>query len=678
MQTTAHLTSDTPPFSNRRECWFWAGWEPDRYYRRIGARGTAFFGNGEWVPQWRKRLESVETLAAIRAAGATVVMTRFYKGMGPEVERPDWETLQTYVERAHEAGIKVLGYFQGRSLFGEYLFNERPEAVRWVARKRDGTVDTWGGASNRFAPCLGNAEYRQMMEEIASEGLSIVGLDGLHMDNNYTNHCYCDGCKGRFREWLSERGDLEERTGIIRADYVEPPALSAQAELVPDPLALLWIEFGVQQRLEFMKAIRARVKAEKPGAVLTGNPAYLRTFASRITHALDAAREGEACDGLCIENGNRPRFGDGVLYTQADKLLAADASGLKSWVTGWASGSEGHGAPQGAQALWAVMAEEFSFHRAALGNNWALRAGGEGPSLLLENERQGWAEFQRARTFFHELDERLGRGRSQWGEVALYIDTEALSISPGADAFAAQAALQKLLLARVPVRLLFQGQPVPKETHTVLVMSQRGLREAELERLSTELAARGGELWLVGRCGTMDEWGVPRNRSRFHRLTSLPAVRSFTGPGEQWVAGDVSGGQYFRGLSPAFNADGEVAFQGVLEALVGRLRLRVEAPEGVLRNVETGEGGALLLHLRDVREEACGLEAGAVQVRGVGSDAKGYAAAWEPGCTLPDAGADGAAALPAFAHYACVVGSGTVARPGAREAWNASLSARPE
>ncbi len=661
MQTTrstpAAAKSDAP-FSTQRECWFWAGWEPDRYYRRIGARATEFFGNGEWVPQWRERLESAEALEAVRAAGGTVVMSRFYKGFGPEVERADWETLRGYVERAHEAGIKVLGYFQGQSLFGEFLFNERPEAVEWVARRYDGTLDTWGGAYNRFAPCLANAGYRQMMEEIASEGLRTVGLDGLHMDNNYYKHCYCAGCKARFRQWLGERGDLEERTGIVQPDYVEPPALFPQVELVSDPLALLWIEFGVQQRLEFMRAIRARVKAEKPSAVLTGNPAYLRTFASRLSHALDAAREAQACDGVCIENGNRPRYRDGVLYTQADKLLAAEAVGLKSWVTGWAAGSsagDGHGAPHDAQMIWATMAEEFSFHRVALGNNWALRAGSDGPALLLEHEAGVWAEFRRAETFFRDLEGRLGAGRSQWGEVALYMDTEALSISPGADAFAAQAALQKLLLERTPLRLLFQNQPVPVEVQTVLIVGQRALRAVELERLSAELSGRGGEVWLVGTCGTLDEWAVPRNRTHRERLEQLPGVRRFAGPEGRWVGTGAGDAKYFRGESPHFSQEGAAAFGEVLAALAPRLRLRVEAPEGVLLNVETAADGSLLLHLRDVREAASGLEAGAVRVHGAGGSAAGYALAWEPGRNLAASGAEGRLLLPRFAHYACVV-----------------------
>lgn len=654
-----HATPPLPaPFATDRECWFWAGWEPDRYYRRIGARQTPFFGNGEWVPAWRQSLESTETLEAVRHAGGTVVMTRFYKGFGLATERRDWTTLRDFVERAHAAGVKVLGYLQGQSLFGEVLFNDYPEAVNWVARRRDGNPDTWGGAYNRFAPCLGHPGYLAMMEAIVTEGIATIGLDGLHMDNNYYKHCYCPGCKERFREWLAARGDLEARTGIERPAFIEPPPLHADVEFNPDPLSLLWIEFGVQQRLQFMQAIRRRVKEENPLAVLTGNPAFMRSFASRITHAFDPALEAEACDGVCIENGNRPRFSSsGLLHTQADKLLIAEASRLKSWLTGWAPGKEeGYGIPTNPQALWAGMAEEFSFHRAALGNNWALRPAADGPALLLERQPEAWQEFQRATTFFQTLDERLGPQRSQWGEVALYIDTETLCITPSSDAFLAQAVIQELLLQRIPFRLLLQQQPVPEEVHTILIAGQRALREQEVERLALAMAARRGELWLLGPCGTHDEWAICRNISYCHRLANLRGVRSFPAITTLREAGPAT--QYFRGTSPSLSPEGKAAMAAIITPLRERLRFCIDAPAGVLLNVETDAEGRYLLHLRDLREEANGLAEGAVRLLSLScsTPAIGYAPGWVPGQTLA-VDSKGHLSLPAFAHYACVVAS---------------------
>ncbi|HWL52572.1 MAG TPA: beta-galactosidase [Chthoniobacteraceae bacterium] len=653
--------SQAPP--SRRPCWFWAGWEPDRYYRRIGARGTLFFGNGDWVDDWRAALESRETLRAIREAGATIVITRFYKGFGPAVEREDWVSLKEYVSRAHEEGIKVSGYLQGRSLFGEFLFNERPQARDWIARERDGSEQCWGSAYNRFAPCLTSDGYLQMMREVIAEGVALTGLDGIHMDNNYVTHCYCERCRGLFRDWLAQRGDLEALTGIREAHFVEPPPLPAAADFQPDPLAGLWIEFGVGRRLEFMRALRETLREVNPGAVFSGNPAYLKSFASRYTHGLDPALEALAFDSVCVENGNRPRFSDGVLFTQADKHLMSEAGGLKTWVTSWApdQSGNGYGVPEEAQAVWAGLAEEASFANASLGNTWALRSSGEGAILMKEEKAAAWSVFEEAMRFFRRLEARLeGQPRSQCAELALYIDTATLSLSPSGDAHVVQALLGLFALRRLPFKIVFARQELPPETRTVVLPGQRSLESAEAERL-VQWAGReeGRGLWALGPCGMYDERIVPRSRSRTEALWCGAGVRRLDLPLHRWVRRDGGHAAYFRGLSPTFSQEGVSALEPLLAELAARMPVAVDAPAGVLLNLEQLGEDRLLLHLRDLREEAASVEAGAVRLilrRGKGAIA-GFSPAWDGEKVFePQEGDAGAAvSLPAFAHYAALL-----------------------
>lgn len=587
-----------------RGCWFWAGWEPDRYYRRIGARKTPYFGNGDWVAGWRENLESAANLETLARAGVSVLVTRFYKGFGPEIEREDWPSLREFVRRAHDHNLAVWGYVQGQSLFGEFLFNERPEASDWIARTVQGEPQHWAGAYNRYAPCLTSPAYRDMIEEVVVEGLRSVELDGIHMDNNYYRHCYCPRCKDLFRQWLTARGDLELRTGIRSADFVEPPPLSGESVLVPDPLALLWMEFGVQKRLEFMQAIQGRIREVKPDAAFAGNPAFLRTYASRLTHGLDPVREGTACDSLCIENGNQPRMDGEKLFTQADKHLFAEAAGLRTWVTSWRPGDFGSSPPSTEAEIWAGLAEEFSFAHVYLGNNWALRPAANGNKLLREHLDGNWRIFCQAARFFQDLETRLGPvPRHQWGEIGLYVDARALSICPQPDAVLLQVFLLGLVRANLPVKILLQGQSFPEEMHTVLLFQQQALEDGELDRLTGFAAAAHRELWVIGSNGNYDEWCVPRGQTRQTEWLARPQVRRFPISAGQWLRQEGNSAQYFKGQSPMLQETGREELRGILAELGARQQFRIEAPDGVLSNVETHGPHGWVVHLRNLRAE---------------------------------------------------------------------------
>jgi len=659
-ETIAPVTSKTP--ARARECWFWAGWEPDRYYKRIGARTTPFFGNGDWIREWRTKVESASTLRSVKdAAGGAILITRFYKGFGMSVEGKDWGTLKKFVSLSHAEGHKVWGYLQGQSIFGEFLFNERPDAVEWVARAYDGSQRHWGGAYNRFAPCLTNQAYLEMVESLIEEGLLEVGLDGFHMDNNYYGHCYCASCKHLFREWLEARGDLEQLTGIERADFIEPPPISHEAEIIPDPLMILWIQFGVDQRIKFMKAIRRKIKQTKPEATLTGNPAFLRSYASRLTHGYDPSLEHVAFDSVCIEDGNRPRYSEGILYTQADKQLMAEAGSLRTWATSWApqkrAGAAGYQAPQDAQSLWAGLAEEFSFGHAYMGNNWALRPTGDGAKLLKETLPVQWEEFEKAAEYFRKLEGELGSSRRQWGELVVYLDTRSLSLCPASDCQVLRAVLNQLMLAGISFKIAFQDQSLPKETRTILMIGQRCVKTSEFERLIDFVANPGRQLFLLGECGTYDEWFVPRGAGNRHRLLNRPNVQVIPLNLHQWVEGKAGGKKYLQGAPAVLSEEGVAKLTPVLRGVAERQGVQLIVPKGILTNIEITAERELLIHLRDLREDHTEVEAGDVKIA-IRLEID-EVQMWSPGWLgLESESVYGTGTseitLPKFRHYACV------------------------
>lgn len=589
----------------------------------------------------------------MRDAGGTILITRFSKGFGPAVDSRDWDSLRRFVKLAHECDLKVWGYLQGQSLFGEFLFPEKPEAEDWVARAFDGSRRTWGGSYNRFAPCLSSEGYREMTEMLVEHGLSRVGLDGLHLDNSYYAHCYCPRCKELFREWLAARGDLERLTGIERPDFVEPPPLHPDADILPDPLAILWIEFGVRQRLNFLKALRKKIKQTAPHAHFTGNPAFLRSYAPRLTHGYDPALEAEVFDSVCVENGNRPRFAAGVLFTQADKHLMAEAAGLRTWVTSWSPKKDGsYGPPPDAQSLWAGLAEEFSFHHAYLGNNWAFRPLGDAGRLLMDSPQ--WDGFQNALRWFRDLDEtRGGEMFRQWGELAVYVDIGALSLCPASDCRVLQAVIEQLLLRRIPFKIALSGQPLPPETRAVLIAGQRALAAQELQRLAAQPRI---ELLLLGDCATYDEWMVPRGAANRRRLLEAGNVRSFPFPLARWIERGAASAKYFRGKTPSFSAEGRAALAEFFDSLAASQSVQITAPAGVLANVEILDESQLWIHIRDLRENAERVESGEVEVklRAEIPDFPAFSPEWKPGFALAGSVREGTTAfrLPTFRHYA--------------------------
>lgn len=670
------MKSDVPQairHPSRKGCWFWAGWEPDRYYQRIGARATPFFGNGDWIKDWRARLESKDCLEAVRDAGGSILITRFSKGFGRTVDGRDWDSLKCFVERAHSLGLKVWGYLQGQSLFGEFIFPENPEAVEWVSRTFDGKPQTWGVAYNRFAPCLSSGGYLEMVKQIVAEGVSRIRLDGIHIDNIYYKHCYCPRCKSLFREWLAARGDLECITGIECADFVEPPPLADDADMLPDPLAILWIEFGVQQRMHFLKVIRKTLKTIDPQAHLTGNPSFLRSYASRLSQGYDVALEAEVFDSICIENGNRSRFVDGTLSTQADKHLMAEAAGLRTWVTSWSAKKEGgYEPPPDVRSLWVGLAEEFSFHHAYLGNNWALRPLGDAEGLWMDSPL--WGEFQKAMRYFCDLDEILaGETFRQWGELALYVDTRTLSFCPASDSRILQAFMEQMLLRRIPFKIIFQGQNPPPETCEVLIAGQRSLSSSELNRFTES------GLCLLGDCALFDEWMIWRGTGNRRRLLKRKNINIHPFPLAQWLGQNEPSAKHFQGHSLSFSAEGRKQLAGFFDELTARQSIRITAPEGVLANVEISTEGRLLIHLRDLRQDSGGVRGDEVQlsIRAKILEAEGFSPEWTPGMILEGTYKDQITTMYIldFQHYAAMLLQPVM---GQSHAFCAAVSVRPD
>ncbi len=579
------------------DAWVWAGWETDRHYRRLGRSNTAFFGRGPWLADWRRRLLDERTLDTLVRTGLRTLVTCFYKGFGLRAEQQQWPWLRQLIAGAHQRGLRVLGYTQGGSLYYETLLEEQPELRDWVARQRDGSLQTWGGSYYRWRPCLTSSAYLDYMDQVVRVGLGELELDGLHFDNSYYRHCWCARCAERFRQWLAQRDDLEDRLGLTTAAHVLPPPLEPGSAAYSDPLQILWMQFGAQVRNEAYARLARTAKQCRPAAVLVGNPAFPRRSNYLAELALDLHHEAKTFDLLFAENGNLPQCQPQELISQAEAYLFADALGYGVLNTAWKTGENEALPPQTPGAVWAVMAEECSYHAAVPGNNWMLRPAGDGERLLADDQARMDA-FADASAFFQSVRQLVARGTlRQWGEVGLFVQPLTLSLAAPGDRGALRTAILALLRMGIPAALVLAGQPIPASVRTLLVVQQSCLAEADLRQIADFARHEGHHALVLGQTGRFDAWFLPRHLSAWRAWRAGPGM--LCGPEQPLTWGREQDGA--RYLAADRLADVQTA-QAALAPLLARAhtprQLTATLPTGVLLNVEANDH-QLVAHLRD-------------------------------------------------------------------------------
>lgn len=583
------------------EAWFWAGWEPHRHYqRRGGSRGTFYFGNGPWVEEWGQRLFSDEAIELAAGMGATILVTQFYKGIGRKMESSLWPALRDFTERCHRRGIKVWGYVQGSSIYPEFMSLERPDMDDWVSVDYHGKQQCWGASYFRLTPCLTSEAYRDYMVSVVRDGMSLVGLDDLHVDNSYYKHCWCERCQKKFRDYLTARGDLEQTTGIPDARHIKAPPLPKNSDHVQDPLRIHWIEFGVQVRLDFYRHLRAALKEENPDALLSGNSAFPRTdLACELRLALNPATEGEIFDYCCAENGNQPRLEKGVFIGQSDACLFAEAGGYRVWSTAWRQGAFGNSPPPDPAAVWAVAAEEFSHGAAILGNNWALRSAGEGGKFLCEQISAQSRSFEEAMRFFKELHrEESLEGRQSWTDVGILVDAHSFSIAAPADPPALRQLTQYLFHAKIPFRFVFPGREFPASIQTLVVWSASCLSRKTLSELVGFAEKPGKQVLVSETSGVFDEWHVPHDFGFLRQWRQQPGIFVVRAGALKAAAAGASA-SHFHDAAVTLDAGHRTALDGFFLGEDFQPRMRFTLPESVLVHTERSQGGELLVHLRE-------------------------------------------------------------------------------
>ena len=105
--------------------WTFGAHESFMMYRRVGNHCTGGIeGNAKWLGPWLDWWDA-HAPEKMEEVGLNFLHSRFYKGMGWDVERRDLPNVKKFVANCHAHGVKALGYVQFATLY--------PEAMRLAA-----------------------------------------------------------------------------------------------------------------------------------------------------------------------------------------------------------------------------------------------------------------------------------------------------------------------------------------------------------------------------------------------------------------------------------------------------------------------------------------------------------------------------------------------------------------
>lgn len=480
--------------------WVWALWEPIELYAR-GGYGAGIgdgWATGHWVRNWYERMHSDEILDKLAEAGVNLVSTHFYKGFGLQAESAEMDRAADYTARAHQRGIRVLGYHQFSTVIYETMLDEIPNLEDWVQRGPDGSLRTYGSATWRWMACPSHDEFIAYLKRVMDRCLTQADMDGVEFDGTAYD-CHCEACQQRFRAYLSKHHpDPLERFGIPHFDHVRIPVKWHPR----DPVWQEWVRFRIDLMGSRLREMRAHVHETRPGAALVTYedcPALWRKQRTRLL-----PDDSSYLDLAVAESHDMPQVLDGQLVTKIRHLKEGTAIDCVTLSTDWLRQPAGSvHLPDEARPVELDMAECLACGGHVLTATWALRSG---------NKRDGSAFFELP--LFHEAmkrymgfareNEHLYRDSTACANVWIYHSLWSLAFDHER-AYDSVMGWEQALLGQTPWRIAKQrhlGDIGPRDL--LIVAGQSCLSDDECSAIAAA-EQRGAALIVTGNSGEYDE-----------------------------------------------------------------------------------------------------------------------------------------------------------------------------
>ena len=644
------LGVDIDPLTTR---WTFGAHEPYTMYRRVGNHCTGGIdGNAQWVKPWldwwdEHAPEKMEEL------GLNFLHSRFYKGMGWEVEKKDFPNVQKFVRNCHKHGVKALAYVQFCTLYPEVMRAEIPDIDNWAGIDFMGRKNLYGGYNGqyfRWAPCLTCKEWEAYLKRMCTIALTDGGFDGIMFDNVFDMPCYCDRCQKAFRAYLAKIKNPAERFGFEDLRYMLLPRLdmSRLRDMdVKDPVLQSWALWRCGQMNGVLMRLRAHIKSVKPDAIVSGNPSPYRARSRYLAAAQNMAELCKAFDFIIMQSANFPEVkAKGVIVNRVRDLKYAQDMGQRIVAL---CDTDTKIIPEREANFMLPLVEDVVF--GGIPTDRTIIAPAPEPGFINAEV------FAKRKVLHQKFNAFVSAHRDALGSPTVhsvrifYPEREVLFSEPTHQGVT--AAEEIFLRNRVPYGYLVSSPDdvftVPQGTEVIVVPGLVSLSDAQIAAL-VGWAKKGGRLVVTGDAGRYDDWNAQRRVNTF--LPQLACLPNVTLRAEADI---IPGARLAWGYSVPPPADGGKALLDDLAKVGWKAPVRFKGlPPCVFAEYRKMPDGRLAVHLinydskHPVRNARILLDGGASATfeEPFGEDA------------APRGVADGGE-LPSFTRYALVVVRGS-------------------
>ena len=626
--------------------WTFGAHEPYTMYRRVGNHCTGGIdGNAHWVKDWLDWFDE-HGPEKMEELGLNFLHSRFYKGMGWEMEKADFPNVRKFVGNCHAHGVKALAYVQFCTLYPEFMRREIPAVDDWASVDWRGNKNLWGGQYFRWAPCLNCRAWEEYIKRMCTIALTDGGFDGIMFDNVFDYPCYCSRCQAAFRAHLAKMPEDERvrRFGFADASAALLPRIdrSRMRHLdTKDPVFQAWALWRCETMTGVMSRFRAHIKSVKPDAIVSGNPSPYRSRARFLDLAQNMAELCRAFDFIIMQNTNFPEVKDARIYNRVRDLKFAQDLGQRIVAL---CDTDSKIIPEREAKFLMPMIEDVVF--GGVPTDRTVMNPSPEPGFLKRDV------FERRKRLHAVFDAFAAAHRVELSAPTLhpvrifYPEREVLLSEVTHQGIA--AAEEIFLRNRIPYGYLvsYPGEPidVPVGTEVIVVPGLVSLSGAQMDFL-VDWAKKGGRLVVTGDAGRYDEWNAQRRANPLlPRLEGLPNVV------RRDAADLIAGANLDWNYTVDPPKDGGRALVADLAQAGWRPPVRLEGlPPHVFAEYRRLDGGRIAVHLVNYAPEKP-IEGGRL-VLGRGETARFEEPFGEKAAAV-EIGPDGA--LPTFGMYALV------------------------
>lgn len=461
---------------------------------------------------WYENMHKPAALKRMAEAGYDMIEIHFIYGFGFDGEKKEIELTKTMVENAHDAGLKVIGYFQFFSVQSELFFIENPWAEDSLQYDANGKPHLY--SYDRPALCLSNPKTLEYYLQGIELGLGCCKLDGIRFDNDYYRGCYCQTCLNDFRNYLKNKFPAEKAKkvfGIEKFDkIIFPPA-----ENTRDPLWIAMVNYRIEKRSSFMKKLKEKILSLNPDAILGGNPALSKKLPEVSRVHVYVPELGNTHDIVCAENSLFPACTSQTIRHQATLYKHGQANNFKIYPSHHLHVGESIRWPENKNECALSLCEALAFGGHVACTTWGIRME-ELPDLCLY-ERKEYLDALIPIAKFIKENSSIYEDAQCNAEIGIYIN-KASSICDYDNLFRSiQGLIQILLRKKIPFKFVDNDQEkILKRIRVLIIPDVSLVSQKQFEMLKN--FADSKKIIMTGSSCTYDDYYLQRKTEDVNSL----------------------------------------------------------------------------------------------------------------------------------------------------------------